>query len=154
MQVFSLFENSVAIELAISKLELEGLRKEQIFIVPIDESKEGLKVFDSIHDSDGISMIDKGMAFATAFGVIGTSIGFRLEWGPIIWGLIGAGLGFLLGFLLDIAILKFFKNSKREERKVLPLNILIVDCEQAEVKMVEKILMENKAIGINTPLNL
>lgn len=79
MQVFSIFEHSPGLELAISKLEQEGFGKENIFVVPIDEQAEGLKVFDSIHDSDGFSFIDKGMALATAFGVVGTSIGFRLE---------------------------------------------------------------------------
>jgi hypothetical protein len=86
MQVFSLFEHSPSIELVISKLEQEGVDKEKIFVVPIDESDESLRVFDSIHDSDGFSFVDKAMALATAFGVVGTSIGFKLQWGPIVWG--------------------------------------------------------------------
>ena len=74
VQIFSLFEHSPSVELALSKLEQEGVTKEQILVVPIDEANENLKVFDSIHDSDGFSFIDKGMALATALGVVGTSL--------------------------------------------------------------------------------
>jgi hypothetical protein len=152
MQVFSLFEHSPSIELIISKLEQEGVNKEKIFVVPIDESDESLKVFDSIHDSDGFSFVDKAMALATAFGVVGTSIGFKLQWGPIVWGIITALFGFLLGFFWDMLIIKFTKNGNRPERKILPLIILIVECEKAQVKGIEFILKENKAIGYSTPL--
>jgi hypothetical protein len=152
MQVFSLFEHSPSIELAIAKLEKEGFDREKIFVVPIDESDENLKVFDSIHDADGFSFIDKGLAIATAFGVVGTSIGFKLEWGPIVWGLLSAFLGFLLGFLWDMLVIKFIKNGKRSERTILPLIILIVECDKEQVKQIEMILKENKAIGVSTPL--
>ncbi|HJV46665.1 MAG TPA: hypothetical protein VJ824_13200 [Bacillota bacterium] len=151
MQVFSIFEHSLSIELAITKLEQEGVYKANIFVVPIDESDDRLNVFDSIHDSDGFSFIDKAMAYATALGVVGTSIGFKLDWGPIIWGLIAAGFGFLIGFLWDMLIIKFIKNGNRPERKTLPLIILIVECEKEQVKGVEFILKENKAIGYSTP---
>jgi hypothetical protein len=150
MQFFSIFEHSPAIELAISKLEQVGVTK-NIFAIPIDESNETLRVFDSIHDADGFSFLDKSMALAVATGVVGTSIGFNLKWGPIIWGLIAAFIGFMIGFLWNMCIIKFTKNGKRQERKILPLIILIVECEKENVKDVEFILKENKAIGINTP---
>lgn len=153
MQVFSLFEHSPSIELAISKLEQEGISKENIFVVPIDESAEGLKVFDSLHNSDGFSFLDKSMGIATAFGVVGTSIGFKLEWGPIFGGLFAAFIGFSIGFLWDILIIKVTKNGNKPARKILPLVILIVECEKEQVKGVKFILEENKAIGFSTPKN-
>ncbi len=39
------------------------------------------------------SLIDIGMVLGTAFSVIGASIGFKLLWGPIYWGLIGPFIG-------------------------------------------------------------
>jgi hypothetical protein len=153
MQVFSIFEHSPSIELAITKLEYEGVEKRNIFVVPIEESNESLKVFDSIHDADGFSFLDKSMALAVALGVVGTSIGFTLEWGPIIWGLIAAFIGFSIGFIWDMCVIKFTKNRKRTERKILPVVILIVECEKESVKNVENILRENKAIGVTTPNN-
>jgi hypothetical protein len=152
MQVFSIFEHSPSIELAISKLEQGGLERENMFIVTIDETEENVKVFDSIHDSDGFSFIDKGMALATAFGVVGTSIGFKLDWGPIIWGLIASIIGFSVGFLWDMLIIKFTKNGNKPQKNILPLVILIVECEREQVKQVEMIVKENNSIGFSTPL--
>lgn len=151
MQVFSLFEHTPSIELAISKLEQEGIKRENIFVVPIDESAEGLNVFDSLHDADGFSFLDKSMGLATAFGVVGTSIGFKLDWGPIIWGLLASFTGFALGFLWDLLVIWFTKNGKKSDKKILPLNILIVECEKEQVKGVEFVLKENRAIGLSTP---
>jgi hypothetical protein len=147
MQVFSIFEHSSSLELALTKLELEGVGRENLFVVPINESGENLRIFDSLHDADGFSFLDKSMAMAVAFGVVGTSIGFNLKWGPIIWGLIAA----FVGFLWDLLIIKYKQNGKRSERKILPLVILIVQCKRREVNTIEFILKENNAIGINTP---
>ncbi|MFL6556937.1 MAG: hypothetical protein ACJ8MO_12555, partial [Bacillus sp. (in: firmicutes)] len=83
MQLFSTFETTSYLEMAISTLEKKGIKKECIFAVPLDNRIEERKVFDSIHRSDGTSLIDIGMALATAFSVIGASIGFELSWGPI-----------------------------------------------------------------------
>jgi hypothetical protein len=151
LQVFSIFEHSPSLELAITKLEQEGIEKKNIFAIPIEESEETLKIFDSIHDADGFSFLDKSMALAVVIGVVGTSIGFNLKWGPIIWGLIAAFIGFSMGFLWNICVIKFTKNSRRTERKILPLVIIIVTCKKENVREVEFILKENKALGINTP---
>ncbi|GIO27710.1 hypothetical protein [Ornithinibacillus bavariensis] len=151
MQVFSIFEHSPSLELAITKLEQEGVTKKNIFAIPINESDETLKIFDSIHDADGFSFLDKSLALAVATGVVGTSLGFNLTWGPIIWGLIAAFIGFSIGFLWNICVIKLTKNSRRTERKILPLVILVVECEKENVKSVEFILKEHKALGVNTP---
>ncbi|WP_245947979.1 hypothetical protein [Paenibacillus sambharensis] len=133
-----------------SKLEQEGVTKEHILVVPVDETYENMKVFNSLHDADGVSFVDKALALATAFGVVGTSIGFKLEWGPIIWGLIAAFIGFLCGLVWNLCIIKFTKNGYRKEKRVLPLIIVIVECEREYVKGIESILRENKAIGYST----
>ena len=72
MQVFSTFEYSSYIELAVSELEKKGIKKEDIFIVSLNNRTENRRLFDSLHRADGVSLIDLGMALATAFSVIGT----------------------------------------------------------------------------------
>jgi len=42
------------------------------------------------------------MGLGTAFSVVGTSVGFRLAWGPIFWGLVSAIIGFILGVLIRV----------------------------------------------------
>ncbi|REB75793.1 hypothetical protein [Bacillus sp. 522_BSPC] len=148
MQVFSTFEHSSFIEMAISTLEKKGIKKESIFVLPLDNQTGERKLFDNIHLSDGTSFIDIGAALATAFSVIGASIGFKLRLGPIYWGLIGAAVGFLIGvgirFFTEIVIKKRKRLLKGNYSEV----IVIVDCEESQGEMVENIFFDYYALGV------
>lgn len=148
MQVFSTFEHSVHIELAVATLEKKGIKKKDIFIVPLDNRMEQRKVFDSIHRSDGTSLIDIGAALATAFSVIGASIGFKLEWGPIYWGLIGAAVGALIGFAIRLFTELVIKKNRRLLKGFQSELIMIIDCEDSQAEMVENILFCHFALGV------
>lgn len=115
MQVFAAFDHCTYLELAISKIEQEGIHKDRILAVPLKSNDDSVKLMDSIHHSDGISLFDTGAALATAFAVIGVSIGFKLEWGPVYWGLIGAGSGLLLGFAINLF---YYTVIKKENLKL------------------------------------
>lgn len=148
MQLFSTFKHSIHIELAISTLEKKGIEREKIFILPLDKRKEEPKLFDTIHHSDGTSLIDIGAALGTAFAVIGASIGFKLAWGPIYWGLIGASAGFVLGFAIRLFTEKILKKKQRLLKGVHSELIMIVDCEDAQGELVENILFDHFAFGV------
>lgn len=146
MQIFATFDHSIHLEMAITRIEKLGINK--IFAVPLDNGPEEAVFLDSIHRSDGKSMLSLGLILAVFFSVIGASRGFKLDWGPIFWGLIGAGSGLILGICID-----FFKYRKKANRKGLIKGkksevILIIECEQNECREVEKILWEQLAIGL------
>ncbi|MBN8203350.1 hypothetical protein [Bacillus sp. NTK034] len=146
MQVFATFEHSPYLELAIRKLEQHGIK--DIYSVPLDNRTEDTRLFDTIHQSDGVSLINKGMVLAVMFSVVGASRGFILEWGPIYWGLIGAGAGFVFGFAIDFILLKARHRNKRLLKGVKSEVILIIDCKEEEGKQVETILWEHLANGV------
>ncbi|MFD2214646.1 hypothetical protein [Metabacillus endolithicus] len=148
MQLFSTFEHTVFIEMAIATIEKKGIKRENIFVVPLDNRKEQHKVFDSLHRSDGTSLIDIGAALATAFAVIGASIGFELAWGPIYWGLIGAFVGFMLGFAIRVFTEVIIKKKRRLLKGFHSELILIVDCEDSQAEMIENILFGHYALGV------
>ncbi len=148
MQLFSTFETTGFLEMAILTLEKRGVKKENIFAVPLDNRVEERKIFDTLHRSDGISLIDLGMAFATAFSVIGASIGFKLAWGPIYWGLIGAFLGFVFGFLIRLFMELVIKKKNRVLKGKHSEIILIIDCEESQVEFVEDVLWSHFALGV------
>ncbi|RIX50826.1 hypothetical protein D3P08_19205 [Paenibacillus nanensis] len=148
MQIFSTFETSGFLEMAISTLEKRGIPKESIFAVPLDNRQESRKMFDNLHRSDGTSLIDIGMGLATAFAVIGASVGFKLAWGPIFWGLIGAFAGFVLGFAIRLLVVLVIKKNKRVLKGKHSEVILIVDCEGAQAELVEDILWSHYALGV------
>jgi hypothetical protein len=103
---------------------------------------------DSTHHSDGTSLSDIGMALATAFAVIGASVGFILSWGPIYWSLIGAFIGFVLGLTIRLYIEKVVKKKKRVLKGKHSEVILIIDCEETQAELVESILWNHFALGV------
>lgn len=148
MQIFSTFETTGYLEMAISFLEKSGIRKEYIFAVPLDNRQEDRKFFDTLHRSDGTTLIDIGMGLATAFSVVGASFGFKLTWGPIYWGLIGAFLGFVLGLAIRIYMEFVVKKKKRVLKGKHSEVILIVECEEKQAEFVEDILWSHFALGV------
>ncbi|MGG0741268.1 hypothetical protein [Niallia taxi] len=58
-------------------------------------------------------MIDIGAALATASSVVCASIGFKLAWGPIYWGLLGATEGFLIGFVIRLFTEVILKKRRK-----------------------------------------
>ncbi len=148
MQLFSTFEHSMYIEMAVVTLEKKGINKEKIFIVPLDNRREDHNVLDNIHRSDGTSLIDIGAALATAFSVIGASIGFKLALGPIYWGLIGAFVGFIVGFAIRLFNEKVIKKKRRLLKGFHSEIIVIVDCEESQGELVENILFSHYALGV------
>jgi hypothetical protein len=145
MFVIATFENSIYIELAISALEEQGISKELILAAPLDKRKELRGLFDSIHKSDGFSLFDGAAILGTCFMLLGAIYGFVLDWGPIIWGIIGAVSGMLLGFLIKLIILK---KNKRGSRSITSEIVLMVRCEEQKWEMVEKILWDHFALGM------
>ena len=134
--------------MAVATLEKKGIRRESIFVVPLDNRTEDHKIFDNIHRSDGTSLIDVGAALATAFSVIGASVGFKLAWGPIYWGLIGAFVGFILGFAIRLFTEKVIKKRRRLLKGFNSELIVIVDCDESQGELVENILFSHYALGV------
>ncbi|MBB5174417.1 hypothetical protein [Texcoconibacillus texcoconensis] len=148
MQIFSTFEHSSYLELAITSLEKIGVKKEHILAVPLINRAEERRLFDTLHRADGISLFDKGAAIGTAFSVIGASVGFVLEWGPIFWGLIGGAIGFILGFIIDYIIYKVIHKRKRKVKGKKSEVVLVVECPNELVEKVEEVLWEHLALGV------
>ncbi|MGJ7909950.1 hypothetical protein [Neobacillus sp. LXY-1] len=148
MQLFSTFETTGYLEMAISTLEKRGIKKESIFAVPLDNREEDRKIFDTLHRSDGTSLIDIGMGLATALAVIGASMGFKLAWGPIFSGLAGAFVGFVLGFAIRLFMELVVRKNKRALKGEHAEIILIVECEESQAELVEDILWSHFALGV------
>ncbi|WP_080875237.1 hypothetical protein [Oceanobacillus timonensis] len=148
MQIFATLENNIHVEMAITTLEKNGIPKASIYAVPLDNRSEERKLFDSLHNSDGTSLIDIGVALATAFSVFGTSIGFVLAWGPIYWGLIFSLMGFVIGVTIRLFTEKILKKRKRLLKGKHPEVILIIECETTMAALVENILWEHLALGV------
>jgi hypothetical protein len=67
MYIIASFEYSTTLELALNKLEQNGIKKENIVAVPLDNRVEEPLLFDTIHHSDGKSLIDTPAILGTIF---------------------------------------------------------------------------------------
>lgn len=148
MQLFATFDHNLYLEMAISILEKNGIEKDHIYAIPLDNRMASRKLFDSIHQSDGTSLSDIGMALATAFSVIGVSIGFKMAWGPIWIGVISAFIGLVIGIAIRLFTNVILKKRKRSLRGKKAEVILIIDCAEAQGELVETILWNHFAFGI------
>ncbi|WP_260871660.1 SoxR reducing system RseC family protein [Bacillus sp. X1(2014)] len=143
--VIATFENSLFIELAISEMEQKGIPKEKILAAPLDKRSEPRQLFDTLHRADGLSLFDGAAMLGTCFMLLGAIYGYVLKWGPIIWGIIGAVSGLLLGFLIKMLLVK---NKQRGAKSITAEIVLMIRCEEHQWETIEKILWENTALGI------
>lgn len=146
MHIFSTFEYSNYLELAITAMQMKGIPKENILAVPIDKRDEQRKLFDSIHHSDGLSSIDVPMILGTFLMIIGSVYGFILAWGPLIWGLIGMGTGIAVGLIIKLLITRKDLNKQKGQKSTEV--VLIIECNENELNIIKEILWENHALGV------
>lgn len=146
MQIYSIFQLSIYTELVTSELKQHGISS--IFAIPLDDFNEHPQIFDTINRSDGVSFINIGMCLSVVFSTILASRGFEMKLGPIIWGLIGAGGGFFIGFFIDLFLYKWKKGPSKRRKEEGNLVILVVECKKEEEIIVFKILANNRALGL------
>jgi len=148
MQIFATFEYTMFLEIAITELESKGITT--IYAVPLDLRKKEPQLLDSIHRADGLSFIDKGMILAFMFATVGASKGFVWPGGPIVWGIVGAIVGFAMGLILSwvVYLLKRHKNQSEIKKGKKGDVILVVTCEDGQASVVEDILWDHRALGL------
>ena len=147
MYVISTFEHSKYLELAITAIQMKGIKKENILAVPMDKRGEDRVIFDSIHGSDGVSLLDIPAILATILGIFGSIYGFVLAWGPLFWGLIGIALGAILGLIIKFSTTKKYNNrqSALKNSEV----VLIIECRDDQLEMVKDTLWAHYAFGVS-----
>src|SRR5699024_8656477 len=123
-------------------------QKENIFAIPLNTRPGKIKLFDTIDQADGVSLLDVGLVLGTAFSVVGTSIGFKLYWGPIEWGLMSGLIGFTLGLAIRLIIELVIKKRNKRLKCNHSETILIIDYKEVQVELIESILWEHYALVV------
>ncbi len=146
MYVVSAFEHSIYLELAITAIQMKGIKKENIMAIPLDKSGEQIKLFDSIHGSDGLSLFDLPAILAVIGGIFGGIYGFVLKWGPLLWGLIGIVICFALGLVIKLIAVKKYNDRQSDKRGTEV--VVIIECIEDQLEIVKNILWSHKALGV------
>lgn len=145
MLIAGTFEHSLELEEALISLENMGILRQSIMVIPMDtesasDMESSTKSRNPIHKA-----IEIGMAFATAFSVIGTGTGFRFKWGPIFGGWIFAIVAFMVSFSLCLFISK--QNTGKLPKK-LPEVTVLIQCHNNQTSMVTGIMWKSNAITV------
>lgn len=147
VNVIASFSSSIYIELVLKELELKGIDREHIFVIPLTEKHKEYRNIDIIRGK-GINLFEVTIAFATAFMVLGTIYGFIWQGGPIIWGLIGLFTGAAIGFIIDVLLHKgriIFKLRSGTGGEVL----LSISCKKDDVEHIKNILFDHFTLGLS-----
>jgi hypothetical protein len=151
MYIVASFIQNLAVELALSEMEEAGIPKEQILAVPLNEHKDKVRLFDTMHHADGHSLIDLALVLGCIFMLLGAIYGFVLTLGPILWALIGLVAGSLLGFTIKLLVLKRQHvrqwNDKFRTKGTREL-VLMIKCTEPQIKQVTDILWNHHALGV------
>jgi hypothetical protein len=125
MLIIGTFKHSIELEQVLTVLEQIGIPREHIMVVPMGTYPQPpLHYMNKLPDLYAKGM-EVGMACATASTIVGTSIGFILEWGPIFWGLLASVIGFSIAFGSYLLI---NRGAHRRLPKRLPEITVIVQC--------------------------
>nr|WP_275422908.1 hypothetical protein [Paenibacillus mucilaginosus] len=126
-------------------LEMEGVPRQRVMAVPLDQRREPGALFDSLHKADGFAMMDASAILGTCLMLLGSIYGYMLAWGPIIWGIIGALTGIAIGFGLKWLYLRRIGFGTRNITSEV---VLLIDCPEQKCETVEKLLWEHMALGV------
>ncbi|GMK47423.1 hypothetical protein PghCCS26_45530 [Paenibacillus glycanilyticus] len=144
MIIIGTFKHSIELEHALTKLESLGLSKERLLVVCMDKESKTFQSDKPNKESSLSTGIEIGLAFATGLSVIGTSLGFIWIWGPVIWGLIFAFIGFFLGFGINAVFAKKHQEHNRHKAEVT----VIVQCQAAQADEVQQVMWTNRALTV------
>ncbi|MCM2532204.1 hypothetical protein NDK43_07070 [Neobacillus pocheonensis] len=147
MYVVATFQHSKNIEMSIADIENIGLENNKILVLPLDKRNNKTKIFDSIYDSNGQSYVDLAAILGMVFMLLGAIYGFVLEWGPILWALMGLVLGILLGFFIRYFYnrSKYHVQVKVDSRTEL---VVIINCAEHQEEKVKETLWGHVAFEV------
>jgi hypothetical protein len=141
------FDHSIKLEIAISELEQKGITSDNICAIPMSSPQKKIKMFDTIHRADGMSLFDLPTVFGTILMLFGVMWGFMWTWGPIIWGLLGFFGGGAVGFVFKYLYYRLYAQKQPKAGKETEV-VLIVACQKKDAEMVEQVLAGHLALSI------
>lgn len=153
MVVIGSFIQTTELELALSVLEHNGISSERIAVVPMS----GQGIIDvSVSAKSGTlneKAFELSLAFATALGVVGTSLGYSLKLGPLMWGVIFAFGGVFVTFIIAKMVMLYkqkskFLGKKNKHPRTLPEITILVQCEKDRAEWVGQTMLKYNAIAI------
>lgn len=139
MVIIGIFEQSIELEQALAELENSSIPKKHIRTVFMDNDPKKNNFREHAPHAFEI-----GISVATGFSVIGASFGFVMTWGPILWGLITAIVGFYIGLGLYYLVKKQRGQKKSNNREVT----VLIQCNENQSYHIQNVLWNYQALSV------
>jgi len=139
MLMIGIFRQSIELEQALAELENNFIRRENMMVVLMEEDRAKQQ------DDERPHVFEIGIACSTGSAVIGASAGFALDWGPILWGLIAA----LIGFGIGTASYSFV--NRRRTASGIPNKrevTVLIQCTEDQSSRVRQVLRNYQALSV------
>ena len=141
------FESNVYVEMALSELHECDLEERDVVVIEMESQNPPQTLFDSIHYSDGVSILDGMAAWAVVGGVFGIIYGSQVKFGPVALGLLGFFAGVLIGLVIDLLIGGRKRRWKKPTRNIEILLLLHCNSKQ-QLKMASSISQKYNVLSL------
>ncbi|UJL46154.1 hypothetical protein KFZ58_17625 [Virgibacillus sp. NKC19-16] len=150
MYVVASFKLNKNLERVIAELEYLDISRKNILALPLAKTVEQ-ETQTSYHQRSFEIMPILG----TIIMLFGTIYGFVLQWGPILWGLIGLGIGVLIGGVIDLLRIKRTrKKGIHKQNDTLTEVFLLVHCSNKDqAHQVKGVIWKWSPAGVATYKN-
>lgn len=146
MNVIASFRLNKQLEHAIAELEMLGIERESILALPLETQFER-----GLYQEKQKILFESAPIIGMILMLLGTIYGYVLEWGPIIWALIGLIIGMGLGFIVDIyRVKRKGKQESIQEGKPTEVFLLINCCDKNQALLIKEKLWEFAPMGVTT----
>jgi len=151
MFVISNFQYDLQTELLLKKMEVLGIQKVNIRVIPLNQRDKSVYFLDTLTHNDGHSLIDLSFIFGTIFMLLGAIYGF-IWLSPILLGLIGLLFGIALGAIIKYCYLRYKMSYKIKpySKSHLPELVIIIKCSETQLKETQELLWKYNAISVGT----
>ena len=151
MFVISNFQYDLQTELLLKKMEVLGIQKVNIRVIPLNQRDKSVYFLDTLTHNDGHSLIDLSFIFGTIFMLLGAIYGF-IWLSPILLGLIGLLFGIALGAIIKYCYLRYKMSYKIKSysKRHLPELVVIIKCSETQLKETQELLWKYNAISVGT----
>lgn len=122
MHLVAGFESNAYAEIALEEIKDQcNISDSEITFVQMNPEDKPQTLFDSIHYSDGYSLLDAVAAWAVIGGVLGIIYGSKMWLGSVAVGLTGCIAGGLIGFFFD----RLFSRKKKSKKYIRHIEVLL-----------------------------
>ncbi|WP_010631238.1 hypothetical protein [Sporolactobacillus vineae] len=147
IEILSIFKHTLKVEVILGALLHAGIERKDITAVSLERPGPDAALSSAgPSESEREARLELPFILATAWAVIGAGVGYRLYFGPVIWGIGASIAGFLSGYLIS-CIFQFLKKGKKIKQSE-PGVVLIIHCREDQRQRIEQLLSENEVLGL------